>query len=169
MSQIWNAQFVLNTQHKSDNEPGTGVHKDPNDAAGGLTKSFLEIRLPYVRLVHYPGSAPAKTWKCSKRWVGPYKIQAKTGFKYIIRSKEGEDRVVHHNNVKACPVPYDKGKTLCPGKEYGEVEFLPREIEPEGENRGVLAEHEGLQLFQRPTHLRQVMRPHVWFGDFVTQ
>ena len=24
--------------------------------AGGLTKSFLEIRLPYVRLVHYPGS-----------------------------------------------------------------------------------------------------------------
>ena len=39
--------------------PGTGVHKDPNDAAGGLTKSFLEIRLPYVRLVQYPGSAPA--------------------------------------------------------------------------------------------------------------
>ena len=35
-----------------------GVHKDPNDAAGGLTKSFLEIRLPYVTLVHYPGSAP---------------------------------------------------------------------------------------------------------------
>ena len=37
---------------------GTGVHTDLNDAAGGLTKSFLEIRLPYVRLVHYPGSAP---------------------------------------------------------------------------------------------------------------
>ena len=35
-----------------------GVHTDLNDAAGGLTKSFLEIRLPYVRLVHYPGSAP---------------------------------------------------------------------------------------------------------------
>ena len=40
--------------------PGTGVHKDPNDAARGLTKSFLEIRLPYVRLVHYPGSALGK-------------------------------------------------------------------------------------------------------------
>ena len=39
---------------------GTGVHTDLNVAAGGLTKSFLEIRLPYVRLVHYPGSAPAQ-------------------------------------------------------------------------------------------------------------
>ena len=38
--------------------PGTGVHKDQGDAAGGLAKSFLEIRLPYVRLVHYPESAP---------------------------------------------------------------------------------------------------------------
>ena len=45
--------------------PGTGVHKDLNDAAGGLTKSFLEIRLPYVRLVHYPGSAPENVYLLS--------------------------------------------------------------------------------------------------------
>ena len=47
--------------------PGTGVHKDPSDAAGGLTKSFLDIRLPYVRLVHYPGSAPDNARKFRKR------------------------------------------------------------------------------------------------------
>ena len=44
---------------------GTGVHTDLNVAAGGLTKSFLEIRLPYVRLVHYPGSAPALSFLLS--------------------------------------------------------------------------------------------------------
>ena len=47
--------------------PGTGVHKDPNDAAGGLTKSFLESRLPYVRFVHYPGSTPDL---CYKWYIG---------------------------------------------------------------------------------------------------
>ena len=41
----------------NDGERDTGVQEDPNDAAGGLTKSFLEIRQPYVGLVHYPGSA----------------------------------------------------------------------------------------------------------------
>ena len=66
-----------------------------------------------------------KTWNFGKRWAGPYKIQANTGANYTIRSKEGKDMVVHHNNVKACSVPFDKGETFCPVKESGEVEFFP--------------------------------------------
>ena len=57
---MFNSFSALST--KVMTRPGTGVHKDPNDAAGGLAKSFLEIRLPYVRVVHYPGSAPASNF-----------------------------------------------------------------------------------------------------------
>ena len=109
-----------------------------------------------------------KTWKFGKRWVGPYKIQANTGVNYTIRSKEGKDMVVHHNNVKACSVPFDKGETFCPVKESGEVEFLPGGIGSDGENVGVQMENEDLQPFQRPARLRQVVRPPLRFGDFVT-
>ena len=76
--------------------------------------------------------------------------------------------VVHHNNVKACSVPFDKGETFCPVKESGEVEFVPGGIGSERENIGVQLENEGLQPFQRPAHLRQVVRPPLRFGDFVT-
>ena len=109
-----------------------------------------------------------KTWKFGKRWVGPYKIQANTGVNYTIRSKEGKDMVVHHNNVKACSVPFDKGETFCPVKESGEVEFLPGGIGSDRENVGVQMENEDLQPFQRPARLRQVVRPPLRFGDFVT-
>ena len=54
-----------------------------------------------------------KNWKFGKRWVGPYKIQAKTGVNYMIRSKEGKDTIVHHNNVQPCPVPFDKGEPFA--------------------------------------------------------
>ena len=64
---------------------GTGVHTDLNDAAGGLTKSFLEIRLPYVRLVHYPGSAPDRV-----HTVRPENFKKNCVFK----GQSGKDRKV---------------------------------------------------------------------------
>ena len=109
-----------------------------------------------------------RTWKFGKRWVGPYKIQDKNGLNYKIRSKEGKDIVVHHNNVKTCPIPFEKGETFYPTPESGEVVFLPEGIGVDRENVGVQVQNQDLQPLHRPAQLRQVVRPPLRFGDFVT-
>ena len=109
-----------------------------------------------------------KSWKFGKRWVGPYRIQGKAGVNYVIRSKEGKDMVVHHNHVKACSIPFDEGETFCPVKESEEVEFLLGIIGSDGGNMGAQVGNEDLHSLRRPARLRQVVRPPLRFGDFVT-
>lgn len=109
-----------------------------------------------------------KTWKFGKRWVGPYQIQARNGVNYKIRSQEGKDLVVHHNNVKACSVPFDKGEASYPVKESAGIEFLPGGIEPDRGDMGEPVELPDLQPFHRPARLRQVVRPPLRFGEYVT-
>ena len=87
---------------------------------------------------------------------------------HMIRSKEGKDTVVHHNNVMACPITFDKGETFCPAPESGEVVFLPEWIGMDRENVGVQVKSQDLQLLYRPARMRQVVRPPLRFGDFVT-
>ena len=39
-----------------------------------------------------------KAWKFGRRWNGPFRVICRKGVTYTIRSAEGRDRVVHHNN-----------------------------------------------------------------------
>ena len=69
-----------------------------------------------------------KTWKFTRRWVGPYKIQDKSGTNYKIRSKEGKDIVADHNNFinsRLALLVLKKGETFYPVPESGKVVFLP--------------------------------------------
>ena len=50
-----------------------------------------------------------KNWKFGGRWIGPYQIISHQGVNYKLRSKAGKDLVVHHNQVKACTIPFNKG------------------------------------------------------------
>ena len=55
-----------------------------------------------------------KSWKFGRRWIGPYTVMSRKGVNYVIRSSDGKDKVVHHNNLKACLVPSGTGVTHCP-------------------------------------------------------
>eukprot|EP00794_Sanderia_malayensis_P018344 gene18344-biopygen12294 len=108
-----------------------------------------------------------KTWKFGRRWICPYQILARNGVNYRVRSKDGKELVVHHNNVKACTVPFGKGEPFCPVKETVGIEVAtPSELDPGRENIG--EEHHDLQPFRRPARLRQIIRPPQRFGEFVT-
>ena len=107
-----------------------------------------------------------KKWKFGRRWVGPYRTQGKAGVNYVLRSKEGKDMVVHHNNVKACSIPFEEGEIFCPVKESGEAEFLPGVVGLDRGNMGAQVESEDLNLLRRPAHLRQDVRPPLWFEVF---
>ena len=55
-----------------------------------------------------------KPWKFGRRWIGPFRVISRKGVNYTIRSPEGRDRVVHHNNLKACVLPPGTGTTHYP-------------------------------------------------------
>ena len=101
-----------------------------------------------------------KAWKFGGRWIGPYKIISHQGVNYKLRSKAGKDIVVHHNQVKSCTIPFNKGEPHCPVREAEEIELttMPREEVPENQT-GPL---------HRPPRLRQNINPPLRFGDFVT-
>ena len=101
-----------------------------------------------------------KAWKFGGRWIGPYKIVSHQGVNYKLRSKAGKDIVVHHNQVKSCTIPFNKGEPHCPVREAEEIELttMPREEVPENQT-GPL---------HRPPRLRQNINPPLRFGDFVT-
>eukprot|EP00794_Sanderia_malayensis_P008649 gene8649-9580_t len=56
-------------------------------------------------------------------------------------SEGGGDVVVHHNNIKICTVPCDKGVPYCPVKETGEIALVRGDGVPNGEDMGNLAEN----------------------------
>ena len=100
-----------------------------------------------------------KTWKFGRRWTGPYQIVSQLGVNYRLRSNVGKERVVHHNNVKACKVPYDQGEIVPPIREAEEILFSEN-FSPS------ITEEQSLQ--PRPPRLRQTINPPLRFGDFVT-
>ena len=70
---------------------------------------------------------------------------------YKLRSKAGKDLVVHHNQVKACTIPFNKGEPYYPVWEAEEIEMvsMPREEMPEVQNVPL----------NRPLRLRQNVNP----------
>ena len=104
-----------------------------------------------------------KHWKFGRRWTGPYKIASRQGVNYNIQSNSGKLLVVHHNQLKPCPIPFDQGQPIhpvpeTPGIQIGEA--LQRD-EQEGGQGGQI---EGTA---RPARLRQVINPPRRFGEFV--
>ena len=101
-----------------------------------------------------------KNWKFGRRWIEPYQIISRQGVNYKLRSKTGTYLVVHHNQVKASMIPFNRGEPYCPVREVKEMEMvcMPREERPEVKNTPL----------NRPPRLRQNVQPTLWFGDFVT-
>ena len=101
-----------------------------------------------------------KAWKFGGRWIGPYQIISHQGVNYRLRSKAGKDIVAHHNQVKPCTIPFNKGEPSCPVREAEEIEItdMPREEVPDNQN-GPL---------RRPPRLRHNINPPLRFGDFIT-
>ena len=64
-----------------------------------------------------------KAWKFGGRWIGPYQIASHQSVNYKLRSKAGKDIVVHHNQVKSCTIPFNKGEPHCPVREAKEIEL----------------------------------------------
>jgi len=57
-----------------------------------------------------------KNWKFGGRWIGPCQIISRQGVNYKLCSKTGTELVVHHNQVKACMIPFNRGAILsCSG------------------------------------------------------
>ena len=104
-----------------------------------------------------------KSWKFGRKWVGPYQISSRNGVNYTIRSHNGRSLVVHHNQLKPCPIPLDQGQPVHPTPETPGIVIRDnpqaREplVEPGTQNRVTV----------RPAHLRQVINPPVRFGDIV--
>ena len=109
-----------------------------------------------------------KSWKFGMRWVGPYKITSCHGVNYKLKSKEGKSIVAHHNNVKTCTVPFDKGESFCPVREAEEVHFSPGNLERQRDCLQEGQQNLDLQPLQRPVHLRQNINPPLRFGEYVT-
>eukprot|EP00794_Sanderia_malayensis_P011487 gene11487-biopygen9163 len=110
-----------------------------------------------------------KAWKFGTRWIGPYKIISRFGVNYRLQSKEGGgDVVIHHNNIKICTVPCDKGVPYCPVKETGEITLVRGDGVPNGEDMGNLAQNGDHQHIGRPARLRQHINVPLRFGEYVT-
>eukprot|EP00794_Sanderia_malayensis_P006406 gene6406-biopygen4734 len=107
-----------------------------------------------------------KSWKFGIGWVGPYQITSAQGVNYNIRSKDGKEMVVHHNNVKPCAVPLSRGEPYCPVRETDEINIsFENRGDPGREQR---EQHLNRQPVRRPAHLRQNIRPPLRFGEYVT-
>ena len=104
-----------------------------------------------------------KHWKFGRRWTGPYKIIFRQGVNYTIQSNGGKSLVVHHNQLKPCPIPFDQGQPIhpvpeTPGIQIGEA--LQRDEQGGGQGGQI-------QGTARPARLRQVINPPRRFGEFV--
>ena len=58
-----------------------------------------------------------KPWNFGRRWIGPFQVISRKGVNYTVRSSEGRDRVVHHNDSKSCMLPLGTGATHYPTPE----------------------------------------------------
>ena len=106
-----------------------------------------------------------KSWKFGMRWVGPYQIISVQGVNYKIRSQQGKDTVVHHNNVKLCTIPFQRGEPFCPVPENGEINVSPGNLGLQGIQR---EQQNDLPALNRPAYLRQNIRPPLRFGEYIT-
>eukprot|EP00794_Sanderia_malayensis_P021278 gene21278-biopygen16313 len=107
--------------------------------------------------------ARPKKWKFGKKWIGPYTICSNNGVNYVLRSNIGKTFVAHHNQIRPCPTPLDKGVPVQPLDETPGVVFVePDQLAVEPGAQGVRGGN------ARPAHLRQTIHPPVRFGDFVT-
>lgn len=104
-----------------------------------------------------------KKWKFGGRWIGPYEVVPRNGVTYKIRSKEGKQLVTHHDKLKQCVIPANKGIPHCPAPEPMDINILQGGPIAHGvENHDQIREH------HRPVRLRQTINPPLRFGDFVT-
>ena len=81
-----------------------------------------------------------KAWKFGKRWIGPHGVLFRNGVNYKIKSKDGKIMVVHHDNLKQCVVPVNKGVLFHPVPESMDNTF----------GEGPSATGEGTRRQQRP-------------------
>ena len=105
-----------------------------------------------------------KHWKFGKKWTGPYKIQSRDGVNYRVASTKGNTLIAHHNILKPCPVPIDKGTPFCPTHETPGITIVGKDEEglAAGEPMG------GRGGTARPPFLRQVINPPTRFGNAIT-
>ena len=105
-----------------------------------------------------------RAWKFGGKWNGPYEVLFNKGVTYKLRSREGKEIVAHHDNLKPCVLPSNKGVPLCPTPEAMDINIVPVEVTPQqvggiGEDRG---------RYHRSALLRQNIQPPLRFGKFVT-
>ena len=102
-----------------------------------------------------------KHWKFGKRWTGPYKVLARNGVNYRLVSSVGKTLVAHHNLLKPCPIPMDRGIPVCPAPETPGVTFVHSDIGTQD-----IGNPEPPRV--RPPYLRQVINPPIRYGDTVS-
>ena len=90
-------------------------------------------------------------WKFGRKWIGPYTVVSRRGVNYKIKSQEGKELVVHHNNLKFFVMPDLKGTVVCPTPESPEISVVQQEAK-DGDDISV----ERAQNV-RPRNLRQVV------------
>ena len=105
-----------------------------------------------------------KTWKFGGKWVGPYEVLSRNGVTYKLRSKEGKEIVAHHNNLKECAIPANKGVPYCPVPENPDINIV---VEGPPAPQGRAREQPEIPHC-RPLRLRQNIHPPLRFGDFVS-
>ena len=107
-----------------------------------------------------------KKWKFGRKWVGPYKVLVKMGVNYKVESQHGKVMVVHHNQLKPCPLSFnDEGKDICPVSETAECEIVEQATNDDmDENPGEIRN----QVYARPPRLRQVVNLPLRYGDYVS-
>ena len=69
------------------------------------------------------------SYSVSWKYIGPYKVVSRLELTYRVWSKEGKEMVVHHDNLKLCFLPSNKGQIVSPGHESGDftkVHSLPQ-------------------------------------------
>ena len=55
-----------------------------------------------------------KHWEFGRKWTGPYKILSRDGVNYKLGSSTSRTLIAHHNLLKPCPLPIDKGTPIHP-------------------------------------------------------
>ena len=105
-----------------------------------------------------------KHWKFGKKWTGPYKIVSREGVNYRVVSTRGKTLIAHHNLLKPCPMPTDKGTPFHPTNETPGITIVRSDEEGLGEGEPL----GGRGRTARPPFLRQVINPPTRFGNAIT-
>ena len=93
--------------------------------------------------------------------LGRILLFSRTGVNYNIKSQEGKELVVHHNNLKFSAMPNLKGTVVCPTPESPEISVVQQEATGGDAVRAERAQ------YVRPRNLRQVVNPPIRYGNIV--